>query len=312
MRLCRFSLDGGARVGALGADDGQIYDLGALTGAAPDDMSSFVAGGERTLEAAAAVLASSPPAVALADAILLSPILPPRMRNFSVYEGHIKQAVKASATLRAGRAAAAAMAAARLNRPPGSWYRAPQYYKGNHLSVAGPYDDIRRPLATKQLDYEIELAVVVGKSGRDIPVTTAMSHVYGYLLLDDVSARDLLVPEIFGRLGPAKGKDFDTGNVLGPWLATADEIPDPTALTGTVKINGTLKATCVTSDMHFTIAEMVARASEGETIVSGEVFGTGCCTNGAGLEQMFFLSDGDLVELEMGILGAQRNRVVAP
>jgi 2-keto-4-pentenoate hydratase/2-oxohepta-3-ene-1,7-dioic acid hydratase in catechol pathway len=311
MRLCRFLLDDGARVGALGAD-GQVYDLGSLTGAAPDDMASFIAGGQAVLDAAAGVLASGVPAVALADAAVLAPILPPRMRNFSVYEGHIKQAVKASATLRAGRVAAAAMAAAKLNRPPGSWYRAPQYYKGNHLSVAGPYDDIRRPVKTQQLDYEIELAVVVGTSGRDLAVSEAMSHVYGYLLLDDVSARDLLVPEIFGRLGPAKGKDFDTGNVLGPWLVTADEIPDPTAMTGTVTVNGTLMATCVTSDMHFTIAEMVARASEGETIVPGEVFGTGCCTNGAGLEQMFFLSDGDLVELEMGVLGAQRNRVVAP
>lgn len=311
MRLCRFERDGEPRVGAVGAD-GNVYDLGALTGGPPDDMASFIAGGRSALDAATEVLGEVSPVAALAEVRLLAPILPPRMRNFSVYEGHIKQAVKASATMRAGRVAAAAMVAARLNRPPGSWYRAPQYYKGNHLSVSGPYDDIRRPVATKQLDYELELAVVIGASGRDLTVAEAMPHVYGYLLLDDVSARDLLVPEIFGRLGPAKGKDFDTGNVLGPWIVTADEIPDPTALTGTVTVNGTLKASCVTSDMHFTIAEMVARASEGETLAVGEVFGTGCCTNGAGIEQSFFLADGDVVELEMGILGGQRNRVVAP
>lgn len=309
MRLCRFRLHDGPRVGALG-DDGRVYDLGAHTGGAPDDMASFIARGHEGLDRAGEVIRAGVESVGVDDVTLLAPILPPRMRNFSVYEGHIRQAVKAAVTMRAGRGAAAALHGIGRDRPGKSWYRAPQYYKGNHLSVAGPRDDIVRPGYTKQLDYELELAVVVGPGGKDIDVVDAMGHVYGYLLLDDVSARDALVPELFTRMGPAKGKDFDTGNVLGPWLVTADEIADPTQLTGTITVNGELKATCVTSDMYFTIAEMVSRASQGETLVPGEVFGTGCCTSGSGIERSTFLSDGDVVELEMGVLGTQRNLVV--
>ncbi|WP_155929059.1 fumarylacetoacetate hydrolase family protein [Mycolicibacterium sp. CBMA 234] len=278
-----------------------------------DPMTSFIGAGPAALHEAANVVAAPPPhaIVDLAQVRLLAPVVPPRMRNFSVYEGHIRNAFAAAIEMRSGRLVSRALQRTGLLAPPRGWYRRPAYYKGNHLSVIGPYDDIVAPGYTQRLDYELELAAVIGTSGRDLTEQDGEAHVFGYTLLNDVSARDVLVGELFSGLGPAKGKDFDTGNVLGPWLATREEIPDPQALRGEIRVNGQRRAECSTADMYHSVGAMVAEASRGETLVAGEVFGTGCCTWGAGIELKQFLSAGDLVELTLGPLGTQRNRVVA-
>ena len=261
---------------------------------------------------ASAVIAAPPTADIhrINDLDVVAPFDPVKVRNFSVYEGHIRDAVHAAIELRAGSTAARLVRAARLGRPPRGWYSRPLYYKGNHLSVAGPYDDILQPAFTSQLDYEMELAVVIGRPGRNIAPSEAMSHVFGYTMLNDVSARDELQGELFTRMGPAKGKDFDTGNVIGPWIATPDEIPDPYALVGTVSVNGSTRSRCTTDDMHHDIPAIIAEASRCETIHPMELIGTGCCTGGSGLEHRRFLEVGDLVEMTLGPLGTQRNHVV--
>jgi 2-keto-4-pentenoate hydratase/2-oxohepta-3-ene-1,7-dioic acid hydratase in catechol pathway len=288
-----------------------ITDLADELGPAADVCTAFIAAGDRGAELALRRL-NEPAAAAvrnIADVRMLAPLTPPRMRNFSVYEGHIRNAFEAGIEMRAGAFVGRAVRASHLVRPPRGWYRRPAYYKGNHLSVIGPQDDIVAPSYTNQLDYELELAVVVGLPGRDIQPDEALNHVFGYTILNDVSARDVLAGELFSGLGPAKGKDFDSGNVLGPWIATRDEIADPRQLHGWVKVNGQVRAECTTADMHHGVEAIVAEASRGETLATGEVMGTGCCTWGSGMEKMTFLAAGDLVEMSLGSLGVQRNRV---
>src|SRR5690606_8229368 len=104
------------------------------------------------------------------------------------------------------------------------------YYKCNRFSVIGPDDDIVRPRYCNWLDYELEFGVFLGRSGKNLSVEEAADQIFGYCIFNDVSARDQQMKEMRGNLGPSKAKDFDIGNVLGPWLVTADEIPDPSDL----------------------------------------------------------------------------------
>ncbi|MDF0531726.1 fumarylacetoacetate hydrolase family protein [Tsukamurella sp. 8F] len=316
MILGRYIADGVVHVGAR-LDAAHVLELDGvldppLPAAEPDPMTTLIKQWAIASPRASALAACAPEKLVrpLADVRLIAPLAPPRMRNFSVYEGHVRGAFEAGVEVRAGKIVAGALRRTGILRPPRHWYRRPAYYKGNHLSVIGPYDDVSAPAYTRQLDYELELAVVIGAAGRDIEESDAPGHVFGYTLLDDLSARDVLVGELFSGMGPAKGKDFDTGNVLGPWLATRDEVPDPRALTGEVRVNSRLRATCTTSDMRHGVPAMVAEASRGESLAVGEVLGTGCCTGGSGLEQLRFLRRGDLVELTLGPFGTQRNRVV--
>ncbi len=250
--------------------------------------------------------------VALAHAKLLAPLpRPPRLRCFSVYELHMRQAVEQVVRHRAGGVVSWLAKATGMVKPPSRWYRVPAYYKGNHLSVAGPDQPVARPGYTRWLDYELELGVVLGKPGRDITRGDAMRHVFGYTIFNDLSARDVLIEEMVGRpgMGPAKGKDFNDGNVLGPWIVTADEIPDPYALQMEVRVNGQLRGAGKSGAMHHRIDAMIAYASQSEDLVAGEVFGCGAVGNGTGIESWRFLEDGDVVELAIDSIGTLRNRV---
>ncbi len=324
MYLCSFGEAAAPQVGArLDAEtivDLQVARRRQAGGPHPAlaSMLSLMEAGEGGLEIARGVLeyaGRERPAEALrgrADVVFLAPVpRPTRMRNFSVYEGHIRNGINAAIELRAGRAVAALNRSLSLIGIPKSWYRAPAYYKGNHLSVVGPEAEIVWPAYAELLDYELELAFFIGTPGANIPAERALDHVFGYTILNDVSARDVLMQEIMGRLGPAKGKDFDTGNVIGPWLATRDEVADPYALVGEVRVNGEVRARCSTDGMYHRIEAMIVEASRGETLHAGEIFGTGACTNGAGIEQLRFLQPGDVVELELDRLGVLRNRVGA-
>lgn len=322
MYLSTFEVAGGnAVVGArLGGD--RVVDLQAVQtrrDGAPHpslaSMQALIEAGPPALDRVRRLLdhaAGHPEAVHAVTAVRLRAPLPRpvRMRNFSVYEEHVRRGVEAGVEMVAGRWIG------RLNRRlglvgvPRGWYRKPAYYKGNHLSVIGPGDDIVAPGYTKRLDYELELAFVVGRAGRDLAPARALDHVFGYTILNDVSARDVLASELMGRMGPAKGKDFDTSNVMGPWLVTRDEITDPGALAGVIRVNGKVVARCTTGGMHFGIDAMLAEASRGETLHPGEVFGAGACANGSGIEELRFLAIGDTVELELEPIGVLRNRVV--
>ena len=134
---------------------------------------------------------------------------------------------------------------------------------------------------------------------------------FGYTIFNDFSARDMQSRETQFRLGPAKGKDFDTGNALGPWIVTPDEIPDPTALTMIARVNGEERIRTRSGGMQHSIIETLVHVSRSETLYPGDVFGLGTVGNGCGYEALRFLDDGDVVELEIEGLGILRNRLVS-
>lgn len=201
----------------------------------------------------------------------------------------------------------------RLNK---AWYKRPLYYKSNRFSVVGHGAVITMPSYTEQLDYELEWGVVIGKGGRDIPLISARDHIAGYTIFNDFSARDIQIKEMKGRLGPAKGKDFDTGNAIGPWLVTPDDIPDPYNLAMTARVNGEEWSRGTTGDMHWTFEKIISYISRSETLYPGEFIGSGTCSGklgkGSGLELGRALKAGDVVELEVERIGILRNRIAPP
>ena len=195
------------------------------------------------------------------------------------------------------------------------WYERPVYYKGNRFSVIGHGMDAVMPSYTKLFDYELEFGIFLSRGGRDITRDKAHEHIGGYVVFNDFSARDIQGREMGGRLGPAKGKDFDTGNAIGPVLVTPDEVPDPYALTMTARINGQEVSRGNSGDMRFRFEDVIAYVSQSETLYPGEFFGSGTCSGaqgvGCGLEHGRFLKAGDVIELEVERLGVLRNTVVA-
>ena len=241
------------------------------------------------------------------DAVeLLAPVPEPRqMRDFLCFEKHLRQA-RANRYLFTGgeRGDPAKM------EIPKVWYEQPIYYKCNRFSVIGTGADVLWPLDSKMLDYELEFGIILGKGGKNIAKDKARAHIFGYLIFNDVSARDIQMREMQGQLGPTKGKDFDTGNILGPWLVTADEVTDPYNLTMVARVNGEEWSRGNSGTMHHKFEDMIAHVSADETVHAGEFFGSGTVGNGCGLEQGRFLKPNDVVELEIDGLGVLRNRFV--
>ncbi|MET9920099.1 fumarylacetoacetate hydrolase family protein [Streptomyces sp. NPDC006435] len=187
----------------------------------------------------------------------------------------------------------------------------PLYYVTNRLAVTGHDSDIHWPTYSSVRDYELEFACVLGRGGTDIPVADAQSHIFGYTIFNDFSARDTQLEEIATGLGLSKSKDFTDSNVLGPWIVTADELGDPYRLTMTARINGEEASRGTSADMHHTFADMIAFASRSTRLHAGEVLCSGTVPTGCGLEHGRFLEPGDTVELEVSGLGVLRNRVVS-
>ncbi len=214
----------------------------------------------------------------------------PMLRDFIAFEDHIAATSK------------------RRGQPiPPEWYTAPVYYKGNPHTILGPDEELPWPLNTEKLDYELELACVIGRTGRDIPKDEADQYIAGYTIMNDFSARDVQFQEMACRLGPAKGKDF--GTVLGPCLITPDEIPNINDLTMIARINGEVWSEGKFGSIHWSFSQMIQHVSRGETIYPGDVFGSGTVGGGCGLELNQFLKPGDLVELEIQPIGILRTPV---
>jgi 2-keto-4-pentenoate hydratase/2-oxohepta-3-ene-1,7-dioic acid hydratase in catechol pathway len=193
---------------------------------------------------------------------------------------------------------------------PQVWYERPIFYHPNRLNVVGPDEDVLWPAYSSALDFELEFGCFIGTPGKDIPRERARRHIFGYTIFNDVSARDEQTREMPGQLGPGKGKDFDTGNVLGPCLVTADELPDPYKLTMAVRVNGEEWGRGNSSEMRWRFEDCIAHVARSETLYPGEFFASGTVGGGSGLEQMRFLKPGDVVELEVEGIGVLRNRFV--
>lgn len=249
---------------------------------------------------------------------ILAPLpVPESIRDAMAFEGHV-----INATRRAGLGRLAPLdekverwfgrkstLAYNLNR---AWYKRPLYYKGNRFSVVGHGATIEMPAFSRRFDYELEWGVVIAKAGRDIAVKDARSHIAGYTIFNDFTLRDIQMQELRGRLGPAKSKDFDTGNAMGPWLVTPDDVPEPYKLAMQARVNGEVWSRGSTADMHWTFEQIISYISRSETLQPGEFIGSGTCTGGCGLELGRFLKPGDTVELEVEQIGVLRNRIALP
>lgn len=272
----------------------------------PPTMLEFLEGGDSTLAAARraidyATTRSSSVKGPLGETILYSgtdvqlaaPLPnPSSLRDFIAFEDHI-----------------AATSKKRDQPIPPEWYKVPVYYKGNHRTIVGPEEALPWPLGTTKLDYELELACVIGREGKNISERQAEDYIAGYTIMNDFSARDIQFQEMACRLGPAKGKDFATA--LGPCLVTPDEIADLGALTMIARVNGEEWSRGRFGTIHWSFAQMIAHVSRGETIYPGDVFGSGTVGGGCGLELDRYLKAGDVVELEIQPIGVLRTRVVS-
>jgi 2-keto-4-pentenoate hydratase/2-oxohepta-3-ene-1,7-dioic acid hydratase in catechol pathway len=263
-------------------------------------MLAMIEGGDYALADARALLAEPPDGtvIALADLQFRAPLVPVQYRDCLVFEEHLVNAF-AEAEKMTGRCYAV----------PPVWYEQPIYYKGNRLSFIGHGEVVRWPAYSDHMDLELELAIVIGKGGVDIQKEDAPAHIWGYTILNDVSSRDAQMREFAGQLGPAKGKDFDTGNVLGPWIVTADEIQHPAALDMEVHVNGERWGGGNSQQMYHTFADIIAHISASETIYPGEVIGSGTVGTGCGLEIGKRLSDGDEMSLTIEKLGILSNTI---
>ena len=326
MKLATYLGPGGPRVGAaVGSGDAFLDLLDAHTaldsgGEAPfGSMLQLIEAGERGLDRARWLLergADRLPLLRREAVRLLAPVpTPVQMRDALCFELHCIQGFTRARELRASRspdpqAAMRDMEARGVLSVPSEFYEIPVYYKCNRLAVCAPDEDVVWPTYSKVMDYELEFGVFIGRKGVNIARDGALDHVFGYTIFNDFSARDAQFLEQGGGLGPAKGKDFDKANAMGPWIVTADEIGDPYGLEMVVRVNGEERGRGNTGSMHWRFEDVIARVSQGETLHPGEFIGSGTVGNGCGLESLRFLDDGDVVELEVERIGVLRNRVV--
>jgi 2-keto-4-pentenoate hydratase/2-oxohepta-3-ene-1,7-dioic acid hydratase in catechol pathway len=328
MRLITFTGRNGGedRIGAFINGDANIVDLAAayttVNGESTKMFTSMLAlidSGGAGLTAAQPLVDIAPvEAVVAAKSVRLRAPLPrPRqMRDFMAFEGHARGAREVHFMKSAANKNDPAEAMAEYRRrgqlePPQIWYEQPIYFKCNRLSVIGPDKDIVYPSFTHELDYELEIAFITGRKGKDVAAEDASEFIFGYTIFNDVSARDAQIAEMRGQLGPAKGKDFDTGNILGPCIVTADEIDDPYDLDMRARLNGELLSHGSSGDIYHSFERMIEHVSRDETIWPGEVFGSGTIGGGSGHEHFRLMEIGDEIELEIENIGVLRNRVVA-
>jgi 2-keto-4-pentenoate hydratase/2-oxohepta-3-ene-1,7-dioic acid hydratase in catechol pathway len=273
MRYVTYAGTEGPRVGVLDGD--RVLDAGF-----DGDMVAFIAAGAPHGDLAA-----------VGRPRLLAPLRPRSLRDFLAFEGHLRNAY------------------ARLGRDiPAEWYDVPAYYKGMPDTVIGPDDEIPWPAWTDRLDHELELAAVIGAGGRDLDAAAAPAAIFGYTIWNDVSARDVQARELPVGMGPGKAKDWDGSNVLGPCIATPDEV-DLASARMQVRVNGEVWGEDTPASMHHSFADMIAYASRGQTLHPGEVLGSGTAAGGSGLELDRWLQPGDVVELEIDGIGTLRNRI---
>lgn len=297
MRLATVLYENRARV-VLALDNEMLLDLDKAAKFARfetdvfTNMQGVVEEGDYGLEQAHGLIRRSDKRalIKVADVTFLPPIMPVQFRNCLAFETHLKS---------------------NFDIPQVS-YDQPLYYKGNRFSFVGHGADVIWPNYAEHLDIELGMAIIIGAKGKDITIEDAPSHIFGYTILNDISARDAQMREMPGQLGPAKGKDFDTGNILGPYILTADEVSHPVAVDMQARVNGERWGGGNSRDMHHNFADIIAHISACETLYPGEVIGSGTVGTGRGLEIGKQLAPDDRFELEIEGIGTLANRIIKP
>jgi 2-keto-4-pentenoate hydratase/2-oxohepta-3-ene-1,7-dioic acid hydratase in catechol pathway len=286
MKIARFEQGRDARIGLV--TDKGIIDLGLADDSLPNSMLELIAGGSRLLDALTRIEQSTAPHVPVEDVRLLAPV--PRPAKYLAigmnYAKHVAEAKREG-----------------IERPEH------QYWFNKQTScINDPFANIVKPAVTEMLDYEVELGVVIGRTARRVPVESAREHVFGYLVCNDVSARD------WQRHTPTftMGKSFDTFGPIGPWIVTADEISDPHALGLRCWVNGELRQSSNTAEMLASCGEQIAYTSIACTLEPGDILATGTPEGvGLGMHPPSFLKPGDVVRCEIDGIGAIEARVAA-
>ncbi len=304
MRWCSWAAEDGApgRLGALRERDGEEWLLDVASWAAsreataPNDLVELVEASEviqaKTTELVASATTDSPGWLRPASVKLLAPLRAPNsLRDFLAFRDHVERG-----------------AARRGTTVPEPWDRIPVYYKGNRRSISGDGDDVAWPSYTEKLDYECEVAAVVGRQGRDLTEEDARHTIFGYLVMNDWSARDIQRDEMACWLGPAKAKDFNTS--FGPVLVTADEWDPEDDHEMTVTVDGEVWSRGTTKGRRWTFAQMLAHVSRDEDVYPTDVLGSGTFGGGCGLDLDRWLRPGQTVTLAVEGLGTLTNTVV--
>jgi len=324
MRLVTFEQTGQQKLGGLSGDT-RILDLAAAwkrhSGSADpafSSMLSLIEAGPAAWDRARMLLGapSQEDIIERSSVRLRAPLpRPVRLRDCSLFLEHMEKALKIAGERAVASAPNAEAAEREANNP--RYVMQPIfkerviYYNADAGSVSGTDEDIVWPHESKWIDYELEWACVVGKTARDVAPADARSHIFGFTIFNDWSARDVQMAVMAGNLGPGEGKDFPGGYGLGPCIATPDEFADPYKLTMTAKINGEEWSRGTTASMHHKFEDALVQFSRGKWIRAGEVIGSGTVLSGCGFELGRQLAFGDTVELEIEGIGVLRNKVVA-
>ncbi|HEY7806940.1 MAG TPA: fumarylacetoacetate hydrolase family protein [Croceibacterium sp.] len=279
MKLARYEFGGQIDIGVV-KDDGVIGLREVGFGYA--DMLELVRAGSGVLDDIRGRVAGEPAHHSPEDVRLLAPLRPGKYLAIGMnYARHVAEMGHAE-------------------RPPH-----PYWFNKQTTCINGPYHAIE-PGVTEMLDYEVELGVVIGRAAKGVRAAEALDYVFGYLVANDVSARD------WQKHSPTftMGKSFDTHGPIGPWIVTADEIPDPQNLDLRCFVNGELRQQSNTSNMSFSVAEQIKYLSTAFTLEPGDLLATGTPEGvGAGMDPPKFLKAGDVVRCEIDGIGAIENRV---
>ena len=324
MKLATFRSGGREKIAVVHANDSRLFDLAAAAhrdgnhNPAFASMLALIDAGPAAMDQARALFDKAGKddslSVEVAGAEILAPLPEPRqMRDGMSFPLHIRQAprgqLKLAARAKNDMAELERLNAEPLGELPEVYRRQPIYYITNRFSVRGTNTTVKWPRYSKVMDYELEFGIVTQNRGANIPAARAKEHIFGYTIFNDFSARDAQRIEMEGRLGPAKGKSFDGGNVLGPWIVTPDEIGDPYHLRMEVRVNGKIRSQGTSDGMLFPFEEIIEHVTKDETLMPGEFIGSGTVGNGCGLELGWYLEHGDTVELEVEKIGVLKNRV---
>ena len=281
MKLARFQSASGPQIGVVRGD--RIIPLADL-GIAAADMHEVIAGGDALLARIEGALATGGDGVPLSDVQLLAPLRPGKFLALGMnYQRHAEEARKLGIAV-----------------PDNQLW-----FNKQTTCVSGPYDPIE-PGVTEKLDYEVELGLVIGKAAKSVKAGDAFAHVFGYIVVNDVSARDWQ----FHSPTMTMGKSFDTFGPIGPWIVTADEIPDSQTLGLRCLVNGEVRQDSNTRDFIHTIPQQIEYLSTAFTLEPGDIISTGTPEGvGAAMQPPCFLQPGDVVRCEIDGIGALENRV---